>query len=115
MLKTTNKGKAIALLATGATQAEVGKEIGVCQRTVSTLARKYKAEIEQLTLDLIAKSIPLIKANHLNTLKLAKEILKAKDSKQMQDIMCKLAMLGVETKDILQLSDKKEERALNIT
>ena len=114
LVKTNIKGRAITLLATGETQQSVANKIGVSQSSISNLAQKHREEIQQLTLDLIAESIPLVKANHINTLKLARQILKAKDSEQMQDMMCKLAMLGIDAKDILQLSDKKEERALKI-
>ena len=114
LVKSNTKAKAIALLATGETQQGVANEIGVSQSSISNLAKKHHEEIKELALSLISESISLVKANHINTLKLARQILTAKDSKQMQDMLCKLAMLDIDAKDILQLSDKKEERALKI-
>ena len=113
-LSTTDKGKAIGMLATGMTQQAVGDQFGIAQRTVSDLAQEHKELIQKLTLDIIKQSIPLVRSNHILTLKLAQKILKAKHSKDTVDILQTLALLGIEAKDILTLSDRKEDRALKI-
>jgi len=106
--------KTKALLATGMTQGQVGKEVGLPRQRVNQLAQQYRKEIDQLALQLISESIPLIKDNHLNTLKIARQILNAKTAKQAQGALNRLAIIGVDAKDILTLADKKEYRALQI-
>lgn len=108
-----DKATAIGLLATGAGQYEVADAIGVNQSTISRTATKHKAEIEQLTLDIISKSVSLIRDNHLNTLTLAHNIL-SDNIDQRTEALNQLAQLRMDAKDILTLSDKKEERALKI-
>ena len=91
------------LFATGLNQTEVAKQVGIGRNSSNTIANKYKIAIETLALDLIKDSIPLIKSNHINTLKTASKVLASGDLEQIEA-----------SKTLLTLSDKKEFRTLQI-
>jgi hypothetical protein len=100
--------KAKCLLAQGdMTQDAVAKDLGISRKTVNRLSQACKEDIERLTLELINESVPLIKANHINTLKAAKQVLESKTESGEPDIEKIEA-----AKTLLNLSDKKEYRAL---
>lgn len=110
---------AIQLMGSGKSQTETGQLLGTSQQTMSALAAKHRKAIEQLTLDYIGQSIPLIESNHMLTLTLANKILRylsnstAKGHSAVK-LLTRLATLNLSPEKILDLSDKKEFRALQI-
>ena len=93
------------LLAQGdLTHQEIAEQTGVVRETVSRLKSKCKAEIEQLTLELVNESVPLVKSLHINTMKLADQVIKSGDLELIE-----------KSKTLLGLSDKKEYRAQIMT
>lgn len=91
------------LIATGVNQTETAEQVGISRRSVNGIAKNYKKQIEQLALDIINESVPLIRANHINTLKTASKVLASGDLKQIEA-----------SKTLLTLADKKEFRTLQI-
>ena len=109
--------KAKELMAQGMSQTATAKQLGVCTQTTHRLAKSYKKEIEQLALDIISKSIPAIRDNHINTLKLSAHLIKSltkAPNQQLELIKANMQALGLTAKDLLTLSDKKEYRALQV-
>ena len=102
-LSITKIEEAKHLLATGLNQTEVAKQAGIGRNSSNTIANKYKTSIEKLALDLVKDSIPLIKYNHIQTLKLANDVLRRGDVEQIEA-----------SKTLLTLADKKEFRTLQI-
>ena len=90
-------------LSQGISQTETAKQLGICRRSTNVIAKTYKKDIEQLALDIVNESIPLIRRNHINTLKLADKILSDGDLEAIEA-----------NKTLLTLADKKEFRALQV-
>lgn len=105
--------KAIALIATGDSQTDTAIQVGLSRKTVNKLAKREQIAIKGLTLALIAKSRKIILDNHIKTLKLANTILDIDNPNSLQ-VIASLAQRGIDPKDILTLSDRKEYRALQI-
>ena len=109
------------LISTGVSQTEAADKLGISVQSAHRIAKRNKKQIEDLALDLINDSIPLIKANHLSQLSLSNElsslINSTSNKKQWQrfkQLGTKLDMIGLSAKDILTLADKKEYRALQV-
>ena len=107
-----SQGQAISQLVTeqakqylsqGISQTETAKQLGICRRSTNVIAKTYKKDIEQLALDIVNEFIPLIRRNHINTLKLADKILSDEDLEAIEA-----------NKTLLTLADKKEFRALQV-
>lgn len=107
------------LLASGLTQGEAAQAVGISRKSANKISQANKVEIEQLALQYIRDSIPLIRSNHIKTLQIAQHVLslQAKDKagniikdahgQPMPDIE------AIESaKTILTLADKKEYRAM---
>ena len=94
----------------------VADKIGTSPASVQRIVKRHKVAIKALALAITAQSTKLCLDNHVQTLKLANQILTAptKETTEIQCILTKLALMGIEPKDILTLSDKKENRALQI-
>ena len=103
------------LIACGNSQTEVARQLGIARETVNRLVKANKKDIEQLALEIIHESIPLIKSNHISTLQHANNLLsKDPDSIDHKSTIATLQSSGIDPGKILDLSDKKEHRALQI-
>jgi len=87
----------------GMSQVATAKQLGVCNMTTHRIAKTYKKDIEKLALDIVNESIPFIRRNHINTLKLADTLLSNGDLEAIEA-----------NKTLLTLADKKEFRALQV-
>jgi hypothetical protein len=100
------------LMASGLNHGEVADKLGVCRQTTWRLSKKYKQDIEQLTLQLVDQTIPLIHENHINTMRLANGLLKCDENSPQ--IAAAIVQSGLDPKDIISISDKKEYRMMQV-
>jgi len=105
--------KVIHSLASGNNQTATAANLRIDRTTVNRIAQAQKAEIEQLTLDYIQDSIPLIRDNNLKTLTIANNLLNSiTDNTPNTQLAQSMQDMGIQGKDILTLADKKEYRAM---
>lgn len=107
---------ALQLLGQGHAQTVVANAVGVDKSTICRLAKKHQEQIKAATLQMIQDNLPVICSNHRNTLQLANKLLSIQDtdSQALQNLMCKLSTIGIDPKDILDLSDRKEHRMMQM-
>jgi len=101
------------LLASGMSQGEAAQQLGISRKSANKISQAKKAEIEQLALQYIQDSIPLIRSNNPKTLQIAKHVLNKTKTAQGQGKRPEPDIEAIESaKTILTLADKKEYRAL---
>jgi predicted XRE-type DNA-binding protein len=100
------------LLAQGINQTETASMVGISREKVNRIAKANKHDIEQLALRLIQKTIPIIEENHINTMRLANGLLKCDENSPQ--IAAAIVQSGLDPKDIISISDKKEYRMMQV-
>jgi predicted XRE-type DNA-binding protein len=100
------------LLAQGINQTETASLVGLSREKVNKIAKSNKHDIEQLALRLIQKTIPIIEENHINTMRLANGLLKCDENSPQ--IAASIVQSGLDPKDIISISDKKEYRMMQV-
>lgn len=108
--------QAVAMTAEGHSYRYSGKKLGIAHSTVQKIAKRHKAAVQALAIAIAAKSTKLCLDNHVKTLQLANNILSAPTDPTIDkvSILADMAIMGLKTKDILTLADRKENRALQI-
>ena len=104
-------------VANGTTHQNIANQFGISKRSSLRVAKTYKKDIEQLALDIVNESIPIIRANHINTLKLSQKLIESVNKKpntELNLINSNMAAMGLTAKDIITIADKKEFRALQV-
>ena len=101
------------MIASGMSQTETAVELGISRKSANRISQANRQEIEQLALQYIQDSIPLIRDNHLKTLKIANQVLSQTKPGKGQGAHPVPDIEAIEAaKTILSLADKKEYRAL---
>ena len=61
-------------IAAGDTHINIAAKAGISRQTVGNIKRDHKEEIEQLTIDLLNKTLPNISKDHINQIQLSSDI-----------------------------------------
>lgn len=118
-MNTEQETQVVSMLIDGTPQKNIAKSVGVCQATISGFKNRadIKGVIETCQRELISRGAQGAVENHINIIEIASEIiayLKSPTEQQGQEwfgsLSSRLKELGILTKDILTLADKKEKR-----
>ncbi len=116
------KASAIEMMAQGINQTETGKALGISPWTAHRWNKANRKDIEELALHYVDASIKPIRENHINQLQLSAEIsnlialpeLSEEQQTRLDNIQSRLDTIGLSARDLILISDKKEDRALRI-
>ena len=110
--------KAIEMLSTGEySHTQIADRLNISTRTSKRINKTHKNIVDRNAKRIALKSLPLIEDNHYKAIKLGNDIYSAlynEDFKAAIPLMKAMEMLGIKGKDILKLSDTKEQRGLEI-
>ena len=110
------------LLATGETQTATAEQLNISRRSANIIAKDFKEEITDLAFGMVSDSLDLIRYDNKATQQLSNQIISyitgIKDSTtwhRFKGLSKRLKVLNLSAKDLLNVSDRKQARILELT